>query len=408
MIINKRKIIYITLALALVLRLIFLVFLTDLGNDNYWEFGYIARNIIDGKGYSLFYYIGDKLLQINQPQSVPYPSAFMPPLYVFYIYSFLNIDNVVLRNILLILSQILISIATIYFMFKFCLKYFNINTAIISSFLISLVPEYIYITTVFNSICIYHFLILAFLLIIFSEEYKSGFSMFLFSFVASLLLLLRSEFIVFLLFVYLVILLKRRFKYAIVTFAVILLFISPWIIRNYSIFGEFIPFTTSSGLNLYRGNNPVKIGNWGEDYFIQELKGITNPGNFEIIYNKYYTEKAAMYIWNNPLIFLKSAFIKVFHLLIMNPDDARTKSLFYLIPSLFVVILSVLGIIKFFDFTKYKYIYLFILSSILISVIFFALPRYQIMMKIALIPFCASYIYYLFGLIRNRINKNAS
>lgn len=405
MAINKRNIIYIILFTALVLRLIFLVFFADLSNNNYWEFGYIAQNLIDGKGYSLFYYTGERLVQLNLPQSVPYSSAFMPPLYVFYIYVFLHIDNIVMRNVLLILSQIIFSIATIYLMYRFCLKYFSLNTAIISAVLMSLIPEYIYITSVYNAICIYHFLIIVFMLLIFQGEFKSASGMLLFSLIASLLILLRSEFALFLILVYLVILFKKKIKYAIITFAFIALFVSPWIIRNYTVFGEFIPFTTSSGLNIYRGNNPVKIGNWGDDSFIPELKRISTPENFEIVYNKYYTDKAVNYIWNNPEIFLKSSLIKVFHLFIMNPDDPRSKNLFYLMPSLFIVILSLFGIIKYFDFKKYKYIYLFILSSIMISVIFFVLARYQIMMKIALIPFCASFIDYIYETYVNK-NKN--
>ncbi|MDD5362841.1 MAG: glycosyltransferase family 39 protein [Ignavibacteria bacterium] len=330
----------------------------------------------------------------------------MPPLYVFYIYAFLNISNVVLRNLLLILSHIIFSVTTIYFMYRFCLKYFNLNTAIISSIIMAVVPEYIYITSVYNAICLYHFLILAFLLLIFSCEYKSNSKIFFFSLLASLLILLRSEFALFLMFVYLVILLKKEFRFAIITFIFIVLFISPWIIRNYAQFGEFIPFTTSSGLNLYRGNNPIRIGNWGDDSFILELKEISKPDNFEIVYNKYYTDKTIDYIRNNPFIFVRNSFVKVFHLLILNPDDTRSKNLFYMIPSLFIVILSTLGIIKSYNYSNFKYLYLFIFSSIIVSVIFFALPRYQIMMKIALIPFCAFYLNHIYKFIRIKQRKN--
>jgi hypothetical protein len=33
-------------------------------------------------------------------------------------------------------------------------------------------------------------------------------------------------------------------------------FLSPWWVRNFSVFGAFVPFATGSGVNLYVGNNP--------------------------------------------------------------------------------------------------------------------------------------------------------
>ncbi|WEK42131.1 MAG: glycosyltransferase [Candidatus Sphingomonas colombiensis] len=38
----------------------------------------------------------------------------------------------------------------------------------------------------------------------------------------------------------------------------------PWWVRNYMIFGQFVPLTSTSGYSLWIGNNPNATGNWEE------------------------------------------------------------------------------------------------------------------------------------------------
>jgi hypothetical protein len=44
----------------------------------------------------------------------------------------------------------------------------------------------------------------------------------------------------------------------------IVLAVAPWTIRNFVVFGKFVPVTTNSTVNLYMGNNPEATGgfNW--------------------------------------------------------------------------------------------------------------------------------------------------
>jgi hypothetical protein len=181
---------------------------------------------------------------------------------------------------------------------------------------------------------------------------------------------------------------------------------SPWIIRNYIIFDKFIPFTTNVGLNFYRGHNPIAIGDWGSWEFNNEVHNISNDNNFEIVFSDYYFKKGIESVTHNPISELKYPFIKIFSLFVMNPDDYRSYNQFYLIPSILILLLAIVGIIKTFSIGKFKFIYLFIFHSSLVAILFFALPRYQTMMKIALIPFAAYTIDYLWEYCKNKCSSN--
>lgn len=43
-----------------------------------------------------------------------------------------------------------------------------------------------------------------------------------------------------------------------------LLVISPWTLRNYQVFNEFVLISTNAGSNLYRANNPLATGGYSE------------------------------------------------------------------------------------------------------------------------------------------------
>ena len=70
-----------------------MLYASQLRTENYWEYGIIANNILDGKGYS-FNFTDQDLNFLNET----YPSALMPPGYVFFILPFLLIKNIVFRN----------------------------------------------------------------------------------------------------------------------------------------------------------------------------------------------------------------------------------------------------------------------------------------------------------------------
>jgi hypothetical protein len=405
---NKKIILFIIL-LGLFARIGFMIFFCDLKKDNYSEYGCIAKNISSGNGYSLFYYYNDSVQIKNKPFTKPYPSAFMPPGYVYYLLPFNKIDNIQLRNIFIFSSQIILSLVLIIFFYYFLSKLFSERICIISATILSLLPEFIYSAFIFNAIVHYHLFVILILIIImdkgFTDNYKKPLLFFLLS---TITIYYRSEFLLFVLLILLYLLINKKFKHFILGVFIILTLLSPWIIRNYIVFDKIIPFTTNAGLNLYRGHNPYAIGNWGSQDFSKDIHNNSDNINFELVFNKYYFNKAIESIPNNLTLELEYPFIKIFNLFVMNPDDDRSYNPLYLIPSILILLLAIIGIIKTYSISKFKFIYLFIFYSTLIVVIFFALPRYQTMMKIALIPFAAYSIdFYISKLKKSGLDKSS-
>jgi len=390
---TKTKFLSVIILCALAIRLLYLFCFVDLKNDNYSEYGYIAENIKNDKGFSLFYFQNDSLKQSFNENTLPYPSAFMPPLYVFYILPAFYLDGIENKNIIITISQILLSLFVIYFMFKLTDLLFGYKTAITASLILLLIPEYTYITSVHNSVVIYHLLILMMLFFAVKTDFRKSFKgLIVFSTLSCMLVYTRSEFFLFYVLVLSYLIYKKDLKTALISFIIFLVCLSPWIIRNGIVFDKFIPFTTSSGLNLYRGNNPLKIGSWGENEFIDEIRRLSAGENFEIVYDDYYEEKAISFITDNPEQVLSNSFRKVFKLWVFDADNSNSMNFVYLIPSILIIVFSILGIIKSWNKNRFLLFYLLLISTTISSVIFFPLPRHQIMMKIILIPFCAFYV----------------
>jgi 4-amino-4-deoxy-L-arabinose transferase-like glycosyltransferase len=106
---------------------------------------------------------------------------------------------------------------------------------------------------------------------------------------------------------------RRQFATAVRVLAVsglvYCLLLAPWAIRNYSVLGQFVPFTTSAGLNLYLGNNPANRGggvDWAHDTEPERVKAFMAIPN-EIDKNKAFTAAAVDYIAQHPVDFLKRA-----------------------------------------------------------------------------------------------------
>lgn len=86
-------------------------------------------------------------------------------------------------------------------------------------------------------------------------------------------------------------------------------FMSPWWIRNASLLGTFIPFTTSNAHNLYLGNNPRNPGggiDWSSDVepdLVAKILALPN----ELERQRAFSKAATDYIKNNPMAFLQAA-----------------------------------------------------------------------------------------------------
>jgi hypothetical protein len=86
---------------------------------------------------------------------------------------------------------------------------------------------------------------------------------------------------------------------------------SPWWIRNWGVFGKFVPFAPASG-NFYLGNNPANKTagiDWSTDVEQAVVDRISSSGD-ELAVSKAYMDEAKKYILENKVIFLHNMWLK--------------------------------------------------------------------------------------------------
>jgi 4-amino-4-deoxy-L-arabinose transferase-like glycosyltransferase len=375
--------------IGLLSRVFFLIYHTDVGRLDFYEYGAIAENMHKGNGYSLFYYNNDKLEIGSNEKITPYMSAFMPPGYTCIVYLFNFINDIEIRNYSILFLQILLSLITIFVFFLLTKEVFNYTSALIAAVITAILPEFVYTSCLPGTTIFFHLGIGVILLLLFRLEHSLNVNMLLIltGITFGILILFRSEVVLLLFLILIYYLVKKRFKHITIILFVSFIIVVPWGTRNFLVFKEVVPLSTSFGLNFYRGHNPYDIGVWADQEIVNNLLKYKDDPNFELRLNELYSNKGFENIIKNPSMELGYVFTKLFHLWIYNPQDERTKSIFYLGPWLILIILFLMSLNSSFSWRGQKYIYFFLIYFNLLVIFFFCLPRYQTMMKLAIIPF---------------------
>ena len=377
--------------LAFLVRLAFLFTMVDLDKDHYYENGYIAKNIVNERGFSLNFDKSNELRPYFNIEERAYPSAYMPPAYVYYLSIFMNIENVKVRNILLYLSQIFLSLILIFIIYKFSKEIFDENIALISALIYAIFPEFIFTIGVANSIIHFQIVLILILFLIYKQDLKDKHTLtedLIVSLLFAIGIYFRSEFVLFLIFYLTYLFYKNKRKSTILTFAFVILMLLPWQIRNYQVFDKFVFLTTNSGFNIYRGHYPGDDFDFHmEEKVYDDMMNFYGENNFEIIQKDIFTKYAIDYIRNDIQASIKKGFVNVFQYLIIQHKDPRSWHPFYIIPWLIMLPLSIFGIIKARGKLVNKFVYFYILSNLVTIFIFFAIPRYQTIAKIVLLPY---------------------
>ena len=231
---------------SVIIRLVSIYFFGDLVVDKEW--GIMLKNLEQ-----------NNILSIRSIDGVPVPNIFMPPLYPLFLYAikiFIN-DISTFLNATLIM-QLILSITSIILFNKILLELFSKNFSLIGTLVYSFFPLNVYAVSQISSITLQMLLINIFILS-FIKLFKiiNVKDVLFFSVSSALLILLRGEFFifVFLSLIYLFASNKKNFGKIISISFLIILIISPYLYRNYKIFGT-ITITKSFGYNLLKGSNP--------------------------------------------------------------------------------------------------------------------------------------------------------
>jgi hypothetical protein len=172
-------------------------------------------------------------------------------------------------------------------------------------------------------------------------------------------------------------------------------FLVPWTARNYRLFHELLPTTTASGLVLWVGNNPNATGSDRNPtgYVLSsvppgmeaELEAVPMVTEKEILLDRIFRRDAVAYIVSHPWreVLLAGQKLRIFWS--FDPNHEKASQPVFWLPSVILSIFFVMGLFIGANppLRDLSPVLISIAFAMLISVVFFALPRY----KIAIDPF---------------------
>lgn len=372
--------IYLAISICILSKLVFVNYIADVNLENEWR--PLFNNLFNNNIFAYRSFDG-KLI----------PTVYMPPLYAYYIYYIkllipANYDLV--KSV--IISQIFISGITIFFFYKINLFFISEKLSLLFTYLFIFFPIYIFSTLQISSISIQVFLnmIFLFMMLKFLREKIKYFHLIIFGFLSGLIILLRGEFIlIFIISLFFMIIYKKLEikKLSIIIFSTVLV-LSPYLIRNYSIFNKVI-ITKSFGYNLWKGNNIDSTVEGAETNRAFEYNNLEKKINelpkddlYDLNYDSLFLNEALDFINNDRYLFLKRFVKKLFSFIFFNLDS-EYPNYYHFLNIVPIFILSILFIISLiFSYKKNSLIYNYLMLNLLITVfifsIFFILPRYKL------------------------------
>ena len=376
--------IFFILLLSAITRVISIYYYGDTLVDNEW--GIMLNNLEQ-----------NKILSVRSVNGVPVPNIFMPPLYPLFLYSIKYfISDVGLFLDITKIIQLLLSIFSIGIFYKILQQLFSEKLTLVGTIIFAFFPLNVYSVSQISSITLQMFLINIFLLSFIGLFNKmSNKNILVFSISSALLILLRGEFFifVFLSLIYLLINNKKRIIKILGTTFFIILLISPYLYRNYKIFGA-LTITKSSGYNLLKGNHPSTVVE-GTGMFkrvdkivpdvkieIDNLKLKGPIKKHDLMMDQILLNQAIKYISSDPIKYSKLYIQKFLSFLFIDINSSYPNyySLFHIIPKILLSLSTILGVFLIFSLKMniQNYFFFFYISNIGLFSFFFILPRYSL------------------------------
>ena len=406
---NKGLIIIV--AIGIILRILSIYHFADQDIDNEW--GIMVDNL---EKYGI--------LSVRSIDGTPVPNIFMPPLYPIFLYlikipisdlsTFLNVTFFV---------QLILATISIVLAHKIFLEIFKENLSYLGTLIFSIFPLNVYAVSQISSITLQMFLINIFLLsyVNLLKNFRTKYSLF-FALSSSLLILLRGEFFIFVILSLIYLQIKqRKILKTIITSLVIVLIISPYLYRNYTIF-NVITVTKSAGYNLLKGNHPrTAVGGVGMFSNVENVIPETREKLFELydkgpiqkhdlLKDKILMDQAISFIKDDPKKYLILYFKKFtsFIFVDINSNYPNYYSILHIFPKILIALFTILGIsfIVSLRINIANYFIFFYLGNIGLFSFFFILPRYNLFLLTIQIVLSLYAIDILLQKIKKKYEKN--
>lgn len=326
---NKRLLI--VLGLALAFRIFLMLTLNTYEHPVAWEYENIANNILHGKGFIYESFLG-----------TPYKSL-TTPLYVFLCVGVYAVTGHSYIAILLIQSIFSLCLAMV--IFQIARHMFGEKVAFLSALLTAFHPGFVYYD-VFNLIPLSMdslFITSAAWLLMGSKDRPTVLSMSCVGCMIGLGAITRGIIGTLLPFLslYFILFTKRpvreKIGYVMILWAAAFVVIAPWVMRNFIIHKELVYISSTSGENLYRGNNLTASGTslTADGRSVRELwpKEVTNKIATldELGQKKFFEKEAVAFIKNNPAVFAKLYLKKMYYFWWFSPQSGVIYSKPYLL-----------------------------------------------------------------------------
>lgn len=403
---NRQNIYLYPLIAAVILRLAAIPFLST-STAGLMEYGTIARNMLSGAGYAFTWYHADGSFVIL-------PTAYMPPGQVYIQYAaFRLFGNNSAAMLGLYLFQIVQVCTYIYLLGKISGILFKSRKAILTTiWLAAIYPPFIYLTMNFgvtSSALLLNALVL-YIGILFSEALRSGEKQIKYALLmgvsCGLMLLFRGEAPITILMTLGLIgyltkdKLGQSLRYLGLSAMVAIAILAPWTIRNYIVFDRFVPISTNGGFNFWRGNNDVTTGSpwtetgsavWSTDDIWYEVEShLDEKGDYDKVNSDIHTREAWKWIRENPA---KAALLSLKKAAILWTIDMRSimgGTAAYILIYSFTLAALMIGI--FFvrrnkisktnanAKTGFGMIILWCVLMTMLAMVFFPLPRFQVLL----------------------------
>ena len=386
---------------SFLLRLVAVYFYrdTDLYSSNVNEWNILLENLINYKSLAFYSFNGELV-----------PSAFLPPMYAFFLYLVKATTSFEATGLLYLVAfiQILMSTYSIYLFYQINQNFFSNKLSLINSFIFSIIPANIIICGQISSITLQIVFSLLFLKFLFLAIGKpTNKNIFIFSIVSGFLILTRGEFILVFSFILFFIFIKKKIKLVnfIKILILVVLVISPYVTRNYMHFDEIF-IVKSLGYNLWKGNNQLSSVEGYENFKRTEFTGLKNK-IINLKKNKYYEinkdsiflDEAIYNLSKNPIYYFKLFLKKIFsyYFFDINSNYPNYFNFFHIAPIVILSLLSFPGIFIFYKVNKFenKCLGLYLLLNLIIFSIFFILPRYKLVILPIQIILMTYFIKYL-------------
>jgi len=390
----KHNLLFLILILGLLTKIVYILFINNkfLVYPDAFDYDRVAMSLLKEHRFPIV-------------QTAPFFRAPFYPIFLFVLY-LISPQNYLLVKIM----QAILMTITAYFIFKVAKNIFSTEVALVSSGIFSFHPFFIIICSSLLTESLFLFLATSalYLLLKFAKS-KRRFLLCLCGIISGIAILTKATFLIFLFISILWLFILRRdlkfvFQSASILFFSCFLVLTPWVIRNYKVFHEFIYCNDAGGWSFWVTNSPEyyellttkdpkRISCLGRDIVLD--KANKQIAEFEKNYDyknltpklreKLWYNSAFVYIKNNNVQWVKLLFLKAWEYLkpYLDPKYYPQK---YVLATLFLNgIIFILGTIGLFlalrvrETQKAALLFILYFSASIIAHVFYATNnRYRI------------------------------